>query len=174
MANFKLNGEAQSVEVDASTPILWVLRDHLNLRGTKFGCGKGLCGACTVHLNGNPIRSCSTPIAIAENKAITTIEGISTNGNHPVQQAWIEENVPQCGYCQSGQIMSAVALLNQHPTPSDDDINAAMSGNICRCGTYPRIRKAIKKAARNASPARPQNDTITANQAPKTAPIKAN
>lgn len=152
MLKFKLNGASQSVDVDPNTPILWVLRDHLNLRGTKFGCGKGLCGACTVHLDGNPVRSCSLPISFAKNKAITTIEGLSENGDHVVQQAWIKENVPQCGYCQSGQIMSAVALLNNHPNPSDAEINAAMAGNICRCGTYPRIRKAIKNAAKtNAS-----------------------
>lgn len=151
MLKFKLNGASQSVDVDPNTPILWVLRDHLNLRGTKFGCGKGLCGACTVHLDGNPVRSCSLPISFAKNKAITTIEGLSENGDHVVQQAWIKENVPQCGYCQSGQIMSAVALLNNHPNPSDAEINAAMAGNICRCGTYPRIRKAIKNAAKTTA-----------------------
>jgi len=151
-AKFKLNGHPHSINVAPSTPILWVLRDHLNLRGTKFGCGKGLCGACTVHIDGQPIRSCSIPISFARNKNITTIEGLSKNGDHPVQKAWIEENVPQCGYCQSGQIMSAVALLNDHPNPTDEQINAAMSGNLCRCGTYPRIRKAIKKAAQKNLP----------------------
>lgn len=151
MVTFKLNEQTVSLDIDPDTPILWALRDHMNLTGTKFGCGRGLCGACTVHLDGTPIRSCSIPVSFAQNKSITTIEGLSENGNHPVQQAWIEENVPQCGYCQSGQIMAAVALLKQNPAPNDEEINSAMSGNICRCGTYPRIRKAIKRAGNKIS-----------------------
>ncbi len=145
----KLNVNGRELETDATpeTPLLWVLRDHLALTGTKFGCGMALCGACTVHLDGAPIRSCVTPAAAAEGRKITTIEGLSTDRGHPVQRAWIELDVPQCGYCQSGQIMSAVALLASNSAPTDADIDAAMSGNICRCGTYPRIRKAIHRAA---------------------------
>jgi aerobic-type carbon monoxide dehydrogenase small subunit (CoxS/CutS family) len=124
-----------------------VLRDNLDLTGTKFGCGKALCGACTVHLDGKPSRSCSTPVSTVGTKKVTTIEGVSAKGLHPVQQAWMDENVPQCGYCQTGQIMSAIALIEKNPNPSDTEIEAAMSGNICRCGTYERIRKAIKRAA---------------------------
>ncbi|MDJ1473012.1 (2Fe-2S)-binding protein [Cytophagaceae bacterium DM2B3-1] len=153
MASFTLsiNNQSHTVDVDPQMPLLWVIRDFVGLTGTKFGCGMALCGACTVHLDGNPIRSCSTPISVVQSgQKITTIEGISTNTDHPVQLAWIEEQVPQCGYCQSGQIMSAVALLKSNPNPTDDDIDAAMSGNICRCGTYPRIRKAIKRAAKQA------------------------
>jgi isoquinoline 1-oxidoreductase subunit alpha len=137
------------MDVEPGQPLLWLIRERLQLTGTKFGCGMGLCGACTVHLDGNPIRSCSTPIEIAQGRQITTIEGLeSADGTlHPVQQAWLDLNVPQCGYCQSGQIMSAVALLAQSPNPNDAEIDAAMSGNICRCGTYPRIRKAIHRAA---------------------------
>jgi len=150
MSQLKLsiNGKSYRVEAEEDTPILWVVRDYVGLTGTKFGCGIGQCGACTVHLDGKPIRSCSTPVAAAVGKKITTIEGVSEDATHAVQQAWIEEQVPQCGYCQSGQIMSAVALLNENPDPSDADINAAMQGNICRCGTYHRIRKAIKRAAK--------------------------
>lgn len=146
---FTLNGNAVELDIDPNTPLLWVIRDELAMTGTKFGCGMGLCGACTVHLNGNPIRSCSFPVQGAAGQAITTIEGLAgDNGDlHPVQEAWIEHNVPQCGYCQSGQIMSAVALLDSNPSPSDADIDAAMSGNICRCGTYPKIRAAIHAAA---------------------------
>ncbi len=146
---FTLNGKAVELDVDPSTPLLWVIRDELAMTGTKFGCGMGLCGACTVHLNGNPIRSCSFPVQGAVGQAITTIEGLvdEQGGLHPVQEAWIEHNVPQCGYCQSGQIMSAVALLESNPQPSDADIDAAMSGNICRCGTYSKIRAAIHAAA---------------------------
>jgi aerobic-type carbon monoxide dehydrogenase small subunit (CoxS/CutS family) len=144
---FTLNGKSQSVDVDPQMPLLWVLRDTLNLTGTKFGCGMALCGACTVHINGEATRSCITPISAAAGKKITTIEGLSEEGNHPVQQAWIEIDVPQCGYCQSGQIMSAAALLTKKPQPSDSDIDDFMSGNICRCGTYQRIRKAIHRAA---------------------------
>ena len=144
---FTLNGKSQTVEVDPQMPLLWVLRDTLNLTGTKFGCGMALCGACTVHINGEASRSCITPISAVAGKKITTIEGLSADGSHPVQQAWMEEDVPQCGYCQSGQIMSAVALLSKKPKPTDTDIDDFMSGNICRCGTYQRIRKAIHRAA---------------------------
>lgn len=144
---FELNGKAMRIEIETDTPLLWVLRDEIGMTGTKFGCGAGLCGACTVHIDGSPMRSCSIPVGQLAGRKITTIEGLSENGDHPLQQAWIEENVPQCGYCQSGQIMSAAALLAENASPSDDDINKAMSGNICRCGTYPRIRKAIKRAA---------------------------
>lgn len=148
MANFSLtiNGESKSVDVDPTTPLLWVLRDHLDMVGTKFGCGIAQCGACTVHLNGTAVRSCSLPIAAVAEQSITTIEGLSKDGDHPLQKAWIEVDVPQCGYCQAGQIMNAAALLNRHANPSDDEIEAAMSGNICRCGTYVRIKKAIKTA----------------------------
>ena len=145
--NFTLNGKAQTVDVSPEMPLLWVLRDTLNMTGTKFGCGMALCGACTVHINGEPARSCSTPISSVAGKKVTTIEGLSADGTHPVQQAWIAEDVPQCGYCQSGQIMSAVALLTKKANPTDSDIDDAMSGNICRCGTYQRIRKAIHRAA---------------------------
>jgi len=144
---FTLNGKSQTVEVDPQMPLLWVLRDTLNLTGTKFGCGMALCGACTVHINGEATRSCITPISAVAGKKITTIEGLSADGSHSVQQAWMEEDVPQCGYCQSGQIMSAVALLSKKPKPTDADIDNFMSGNICRCGTYQRIRKAIHRAA---------------------------
>ncbi len=147
MPNLKVNG--RNVEVDAApeTPLLWVLRDHLNLTGTKFGCGVALCGACTVHVDGAPVRACVTPLGAVAGKSVTTIEGLSADRSHPVQQAWIEIDVPQCGYCQSGQIMSAAALLERTPQPTDADIDAAMSGNLCRCGTYPRIRRAIHRAA---------------------------
>lgn len=150
MPNFQLtiNGKKETIDnVDGEMPVLWVLRDILQLTGTKFGCGKALCGACTVHLNGKAIRSCSTPISAVENQKITTIEGLSQDGNHPVQQAWIQENVPQCGYCQTGQIMNASAFLADNPNPTDDEIKDAMNGNICRCGTYNRIHKAIRVAA---------------------------
>ena len=153
MTLLTINGETKEVTADAATPLLWVIRDHLRMTGTKFGCGAGLCGACTVHIDGVPSRSCITPLAAVSGKKITTIEGVQhfdpskAEDLHPVQQAWIEEQVPQCGYCQSGQIMSAIALLEQNPSPSDEDINTAMSGNICRCGTYPRIKKAIHRAA---------------------------
>lgn len=145
----KINGEKQQVTVEQDTPLLWVLRDHLNLVGTKFGCGIAQCGACTVHLNGNAIRSCSFPVSAVGDSEITTIEGLSENGDHPVQKAWLEHDVPQCGYCQAGQIMNASALLNRNPNPSDEEIKSAMNGNICRCGTYVRIRKAIKTAAKS-------------------------
>jgi len=145
--NLNVNGKQQSVEVDSQTPILWVLRDHLNLVGTKYGCGIAQCGACTIHLDGVAVRSCQLPVSAIGEKAITTIEGLSEAGDHPVQKAWIEHDVPQCGYCQAGQIMTAVALLKDKPNPSDDEIETAMNGNICRCGTYLRIKAAIKTAA---------------------------
>jgi aerobic-type carbon monoxide dehydrogenase small subunit (CoxS/CutS family) len=150
MITLHINGQAHELDVDADTPLLWVIREQTGLTGTKFGCGIAQCGACTVHLNGQPIRSCVTPVQAAADQQITTIEGIGhgESGLHPVQQAWIDEQVPQCGYCQSGQIMAAVALLEANAAPGDDDIDAAMSGNICRCGTYPRIRRGIKRAAR--------------------------
>ena len=146
-----INGQAHTLDVSPDTPLLWALRDHAGLTGTKFGCGKGLCGACTVHLDGNPIRSCSTPVSFAEGKSVTTIEGLAVDAAHPVQQAWKDQNVPQCGYCQSGQIMSAAALLATNAAPTDAEIDAAMSGNICRCGTYTRIRKAIHNASNEIS-----------------------
>lgn len=146
--NLKINGQSHAVEADADTPLLWVLRDHVGLVGTKYGCGIAQCGACTVHANGNAVRSCSVPVGNAEGMEITTIEGLSQNGDHPVQQAWIKHDVPQCGYCQAGQIMSAAALLDSNGNPSDADIDDAMSGNICRCGTYTRIKSAIKTAAK--------------------------
>jgi isoquinoline 1-oxidoreductase subunit alpha len=143
----RLNGRETAVDVSADTPLLWVLRDTLGLTGTKFGCGMALCGACTVHLDGQPVRSCVTPLAAVGGHSITTIEGLSADSSHPVQRAWVELDVPQCGYCQSGQIMSAAALLAHTPQPTDAEINAAMAGNICRCGTYQRIRAAIHHAA---------------------------
>ena len=150
-----VNGHTSTVDVPADMPLLWVIRDVLNLRGTKYGCGMGLCGACTVHLNGRAVRSCQTPVSAAESMKITTIEGLSTDGSHPVQLAWAEYDVPQCGYCQAGQMMSAVALLAKTPKPSDADIDSAMNGNICRCGTYLRIRQAIHRAASiSANPAK--------------------
>ena len=150
---FTLNGKSETVNVSPDMPLLWVLRDVLNMTGTKFGCGMALCGACTVHLNGEATRSCITPVSSVAGKRVTTIEGLSADASHPVQRAWIEEDVPQCGYCQSGQIMSAVALLAKKPHPSDGEIDEAMSGNICRCGTYQRIRKAIHRAAALSSSA---------------------
>ena len=147
MITLRINKKTHSVDVDPNMPLLWVLRDTLGMMGTKFGCGMALCGACTVHLNGVPIRSCVFPVASAQNNEITTIEGLSRNGDHPVQQAWIAEEVPQCGYCQAGQIMSASALLAKNSSPTDADIDNTMSGNICRCGTYQRIRRAIHRAA---------------------------
>ena len=147
MIKLTINGTSHSLDADPEMPILWALRDLLKLKGTKFGCGQGLCGACTVHLDGQPIRACVTPLSAVRGAQLTTIEGLSTDGSHPVQQAWAEHNVPQCGYCQSGQIMSAVALLRDNANPSDQDIDQAMSGNVCRCGMYGRIRKAIKTVA---------------------------
>lgn len=150
MATFilKINGETKKVDVDPQTPVLWVLRDHLNLTGTKYGCGIAACGACTIHLNGTAARSCQLPVSSIGTKEITTIEGLSVNGEHPVQQAWLEHDVAQCGYCQTGQIMSAAALLDKNPNPTEAQIEAAMTGNICRCGTYLRIRDAVKSAAK--------------------------
>ena len=144
MSTLKINGVEHQIDADANMPLLWILRDLLAMTGTKFGCGKGFCGACTVHLNGQPVRSCLTTLAAAAGAEITTIEGLSTQGDHPLQQAWVAHNVPQCGYCQSGQLMSAAALLKNNPKPSDAEIKDAMSGNLCRCGTYPRIEAAIK------------------------------
>ena len=143
----KINNKTHTVDVDPKMPLLWAIRDVVGLTGTKYGCGIAQCGACTVHLAGTPMRSCSIPVSAAANKDIVTIEGLSTDNSHPVQQAWIAEQVPQCGYCQSGQIMAATALLKKTPNPTDKDIDTAMQGHICRCGTYPRIRKAIKAAA---------------------------
>jgi isoquinoline 1-oxidoreductase subunit alpha len=149
MISLDINGREMQADVDPETPLLWVLRDTLGLTGTKYGCGMALCGACTVHLDGEPVRSCVTPVSAVTGKKITTIEGLSTDRSHPVQKAWIELDVPQCGYCQSGQIMSAVALLAKNPKPTDADIDEAMSGNLCRCGTYQRIRAAIHRAAQS-------------------------
>jgi isoquinoline 1-oxidoreductase alpha subunit len=145
--NLNINGKKQEVDVDPKTPVLWVLRDHLNLVGTKYGCGMAQCGACTIMLDGNAVRSCMLPVSTVENKTITTIEGLSENGDHPLQKAWLEHDVPQCGYCQSGQIMSAASLLKKNPNPSDEEIESALNGNICRCGTYLRIKAAVKTAA---------------------------
>lgn len=150
MANFTLqiNGKKHEVNVDPSTPILWVLRDHLHLVGTKYGCGIAACGSCTIHLNGVAVRSCQLSVSTIGNQEITTIEGLSEKGDHPIQKAWLEHDVPQCGYCQAGQIMTAAALIKNNPDPSDEAIEAAMDGNICRCGTYTRIKAAIKTAAK--------------------------
>ena len=150
--SFQLNGKNQTVDADPDMPLLWVLRDKLNLTGTKFGCGISQCGACTVHLDGDAIRSCVTPISSVAGKSVLTIEGLSADRSHALQQAWIAEQVPQCGYCQSGQIMNAAALLAHTPKPTDSDIDRAMSGNICRCGTYQRIRRAIHRAAGQPAP----------------------
>ncbi|GAB3510653.1 (2Fe-2S)-binding protein [Emticicia fontis] len=146
--NLKVNGKIHAIDVDPSTPVLWVLRDHLNMPGTKYGCGVGMCGACTVHLNGSAVRSCQLPVSAIGKQAITTIEGLSANASHPIQKAWIEHDVAQCGYCQAGQMMSASSLLKENPKPTDEDIDVYMSGNICRCGTYLRIKEAIKSAAK--------------------------
>ncbi|MDN5210822.1 (2Fe-2S)-binding protein [Fulvivirgaceae bacterium BMA12] len=148
--NLTINGESKQVDVAPDTPMLWVLRDELDLVGTKYGCGVAMCGACTIHLDGNAVRSCQLPVSAVAGKPITTIEGLSENADHPVQKAWLEIDVPQCGYCQAGQIMNAVALLNENPNPSDEEIKNAMTGNICRCGTYIRIKQAIKKVAANS------------------------
>lgn len=145
--NVTINGKKHRLEVDPNTPLLWVLRDHLNLLGTKYGCGVGQCGSCTVHFNGSAVRSCQIPISSVADNEITTIEGLSENGGHPVQKAWLEHDVPQCGYCQAGQIMTAAALLKNNPSPSDEEIENGMNGNICRCGTYTRIKAAIKTAS---------------------------
>ena len=147
--NLIINGKKQEVDVDPATPILWVLRDNLNLVGTKYGCGMAMCGACTIHLEGVAVRSCQLPVSAVANKKITTIEGLSEDGSHPVQKAWLEHDVPQCGYCQTGQIMTAAALLKKNSNPSDEEIASAMNGNICRCGTYLRIRAAVKTASKS-------------------------
>lgn len=151
MATLTVNGKPYTVNVPADTPLLWVIREHLQLTGTKFGCGLAQCGACTVHLDGSPVRSCQIPISVAMGKKITTIEGLHPQGQHPLQVAWIAEQVPQCGYCQSGQIMQAAALLAKNPNPSDDEIVAHMSGNICRCATYLRIKRAIRRSAKGGA-----------------------
>ena len=151
MIKLTINDQPTELDVSEDMPLLWALRDVAKLTGSKYGCGKGICGACTVHIDGQPMRSCITPMAYAKGKTITTIEGLSENGDHPVQKAWQDLNVAQCGYCQTGQIMSATALLQNNANPTDEDINSAMAGNICRCGTYPRIRAAIKQAAQAAS-----------------------
>jgi len=149
MVSIKVNGKTFQVDTPSDTPLLWVLRENLGLTGTKFGCGKSLCGACTVHVNGRATRSCVTPVSSVKGKEVVTIEGLSPDGSHPVQQAWISENVPQCGYCQPGQIMTAAALLAENPNPNDEEIDDAISQNICRCGTYQRIRRAVHRAAGN-------------------------
>ena len=146
--NLKINGEKRSVEADSDTPLLWILRDNIGLVGTKYGCGIGQCGSCTVHIDGSATRSCLLQVSQAEGKKITTIEGLSENGDHPLQKAWLEHDVPQCGYCQAGQIMTAASLLNSNPNPSDEEIESTMNGNICRCGTYVRIKQAIKTASK--------------------------
>ncbi|GGO72968.1 (2Fe-2S)-binding protein [Bowmanella pacifica] len=148
MMKFTLNGKPVSVEAEADMPLLWALRDMLGMTGTKYGCGMALCGACTVHLDGQAVRACTLPMSMVEGKQVTTIEGLASDASHPVQQAWQSHNVPQCGYCQSGQMMSAAALLAKHPNPDDKTIDEQMQGNICRCGTYPRIKAAIKTAAK--------------------------
>ena len=146
--NIKINGKSKQIDIDPETPLLWVLRDYLNLVGTKYGCGMAQCGACTVHLDNKAVRSCVLPISAVGDQSVTTIEGLSENGDHPVQKAWLKENVSQCGYCQAGQIMSVASLLKDNPKPTDDDIDLAMSGNICRCGTYVRVKKAIKRVSK--------------------------
>jgi len=150
MTTLIVNGQTVDIDLPPDTPLLWGLRDYLALTGTKFGCGLAQCGACTVHVNGNPTRSCVTPLSAVAGKRVTTIEGLAANSDHPLQRAWVAEQVPQCGYCQSGQIMQAAALLAKNPNPTDDEIVAAMSGNICRCATYLRIKRAIQRAARGA------------------------
>jgi isoquinoline 1-oxidoreductase subunit alpha len=171
MANIIIiNNEAVNADLPGDTPLLWLLRDHLDLTGTKFGCGMALCGACTVHVDGRPVRSCVTTIASVNGKEVTTIEGLSKTGDHPVQKAWIEEDVPQCGYCQSGMIMTSVALLKAKPKPTDADIDSALAGHICRCGTYSRIRKAIHTASASmpAPAPAPAKGKPAAKPAPKT------
>ena len=156
-ATLQVNGEPRAIEADGDTPLLWVLRDHLRMTGTKFGCGIGQCGACTVHMNGVATRSCVVPLASAISASITTIEGLSQHGTHPLQRAWLEDNVPQCGYCQAGMLMAAAALLHRHDSPTDEQINGSIT-NICRCGTYPRVRAAIHKAAARMRAAQGSND----------------
>jgi aerobic-type carbon monoxide dehydrogenase small subunit (CoxS/CutS family) len=160
MTKITVNNQVMDTDAAPDTPLLWVLRDHLAMTGTKFGCGMALCGACTVHLDGMAVRSCVVPLSAVQGKAVTTIEGLSAGAGHAVQKAWLEIDVPQCGYCQSGQIMSAAALLRGNPNPTDGDIDAAMSGNICRCGTYPRIREAIHRAAELQSAAAQVRDGL--------------
>ena len=170
---FKVNGKSTTVDVPGDMPLLWVLRDVLDLKGTKFGCGIGQCGACTVHVNGTPTRSCSRPVSRVAGAEITTIEGLSPDGSHPLQRAWLDLDVPQCGYCQAGQLMSAAALLRRNPNPSDSEIDDAMSGNICRCATYLRIRQAIKRAASmqatdaDGRRGKPEEHTATAHDEPR-------
>ena len=147
MMRLRVNGQDVELDADADMPLLWAIRDLMNLTGTKYGCGQALCGACTVHLDGQPVRSCVTPLSAAEGKTVTTIEGLSPNGDHPLQQAWMRHGVPQCGFCQAGQLMSAAALLQAHPQPTDEQIDRSMAGNLCRCGTYSRIRAAIRDAS---------------------------
>ncbi|MEQ9208614.1 MAG: (2Fe-2S)-binding protein [Pseudomonadales bacterium] len=149
--NITVNGKKQALDIDPTTPVLWVLRDHLDLVGTKFGCGMAMCGACTIHIDGVATRSCVLPVSEVADKSITTIEGLSEKGDHPVQKAWLEHDVPQCGYCQAGQVMNAASLLKDNPNPTDEEIETAMSGNICRCGTYVRIKAAIKTAANSSN-----------------------
>lgn len=173
MIKLIVNGKNQQFDGDPATPLLWVLRDELDLKGTKFGCGMGMCGACTVHVNGQPTRACLTPVSAMANKSVTTIEGISPDGSHPVQVAWQELDVPQCGYCQAGQIMSACALLAKTPKPTDADIDSAMNGNLCRCGTYLRIRAAVHKAAEmTASNAVPKPATKSSRAGARLLPAK--
>jgi isoquinoline 1-oxidoreductase subunit alpha len=175
MIKLKVNGKDQQFDGDPEMPLLWYLRDEINLKGTKFGCGMGMCGACTIHLNGSPARACLTPVSAAANKSVTTIEGISSDGSHPVQVAWQDLDVPQCGYCQAGQIMSACALLAKKAKPTDADIDSAMNGNLCRCGTYLRVRAAIHKAAEltASNKAEPANSGAKASGAgPKLLPRK--
>ena len=155
--SFNLNGSTVTVQAEPDTPLLWVIRDEVGLTGTKFGCGAALCGACTVHLNGSPIRSCQTPVSAVAGKKVATVESLSADNSHPLQKAWVKHQVPQCGYCQSGQLMSATALLAKNKNPSDSDIDAAMTGNLCRCGTYNRIRAAIKDAAAEMRKAKGDN-----------------
>jgi isoquinoline 1-oxidoreductase subunit alpha len=172
--HFTLNGKPAAVDVNPDMPLLWVLRDTLNMTGTKFGCGMALCGACTVHINGNATRSCITPVSSVTGKHVTTIEGLSATSSHPVQRAWLEIDVPQCGYCQSGQIMSAAALLAKTPKPTDAEIDDAMTGNICRCGTYPRIRAAIHRASEMvAAGSTPEKKTADASAPPVNEPVLA-
>ena len=172
--NFLVNNEAVRVDLPGDTPLLWLLRDHLNLTGTKFGCGMALCGACTVHVDGQPVRACMTQISTLQGKEVLTIEGLSKTGDHPVQKAWIDEDVPQCGYCQSGMIMTTAALLKKTPKPTDADIDTALGGHICRCGTYGRIRKAVHTAAAlMPPPAAAPVAPVAPKSAPKSAPKKA-
>ncbi|MDQ2840851.1 MAG: (2Fe-2S)-binding protein [Acidobacteriota bacterium] len=169
--NLTVNKRSMTADVPPDTPLLWVLRDVLNLHGTKYGCGIGQCGACTVHLNGEPVRSCLTPVSAATKGAITTIEGLSPDGSHPLQVAWREVDVPQCGYCQAGQIMSAAALLAKHPKPTDADIDTALNGNLCRCGTYLRVRQAIHKAA-GQGPAIQHPELMSANSSDESSTVE--